>query len=81
MAELDGRGREKRTKGLASFAYTINNVFLLDSVAHRYLHIPLEPLAQSKPMIIIALSSDVQNPAHAKVLKFADMLFSSDLGP
>jgi len=32
-------------------------------------------------MVIIALSSDVQNPAHAKVLKFADMLFSSDLGP
>jgi hypothetical protein len=32
-------------------------------------------------MIIVALSSDIQNPAHAKGLKFADMLFGSDLGP
>jgi hypothetical protein len=32
-------------------------------------------------MIIIALDSDVQNPAHTKALEFTDMLFSRDLGP
>jgi hypothetical protein len=32
-------------------------------------------------MVIIALSSNVKNPAHAKALEFADMLFSRDLGP
>jgi hypothetical protein len=32
-------------------------------------------------MIIIALDSDIQNPAHAKGLKFSRMLFGSDLGP
>jgi len=59
----------------------MKDVVLFDSVAHRNLHIPLESLAQPKSMIIVALSSDIQNPAHAKDLKFADMLFGSDLGP
>jgi hypothetical protein len=45
MEKLYGKREVERTKGLASFAYTVNNVVLLDGVAHRYLHIPLEPLA------------------------------------
>jgi hypothetical protein len=59
----------------------MNNVFLLESITHRDLIIPLKPLAQSKPVIIVTLGSEVQNPAHAKVLKSTDMLFSRDLGP
>jgi hypothetical protein len=58
----------------------MNNVFLLDCIAHRDLIIPLKPLAQSKPVIIITLGSEVQNPAYAKALKFTDMLFGRDLG-
>jgi hypothetical protein len=59
----------------------MNNIFLLDCVSHRDLYIPLKPLAQSKPMIVVTLNSEVQNPAHAKALKFTDMLFIRDLGP
>jgi len=76
-----GRWMEGRTKDRASFPYTKKNVFLLDRISHRDLHIPLKPLAQSKPIIIVALDSEVQNPAHAKALKFLNMLFGSGLGP
>jgi hypothetical protein len=59
----------------------MNDIFLLDRISHRDLYIPLKPLAQSKPMIIVTLDSEVQNPAHAKALKFTDVLFSGDLRP
>lgn len=72
--------KEGRTKDRASFPYTEKNIFLLNRISHRDLHIPLKPLAQFKPVIIITLNSEVQNPANAKALKFLDMLFGSDLG-
>lgn len=81
MAMTDGKRKGGRTKSFASLTNTINNIFLFDRITHRYLRIPLEPLTQSKPLVIVALGSKVQNPAHAKALKFADMLFSRDLGP
>jgi len=81
MAMNAGRWKEGRTKDRASFPYTKENVFFLDRISHRDLHIPLKPLAQSKPVIIVTLNGEVQNPAHAKALKFPNMFFGSDLGP
>ena len=70
-----GRWKKRRTKDKASFPYTKENVFLLHRISHWDLHIPLKQLAQSKPVIIVTLDSEVQNPAHAKALKFPKMLF------
>ena len=81
MAMNAGRWKEGHTNDRASFPYTKKNIFLLDRVSHRDLHIPLKPLAQSKPVIIATLDSEVQNAAHAEALKFLNMLFGSDLGP
>lgn len=78
MATTGGRKGE-RTKDLASLSYAVNNVFLLNRVSHRDLHVPLEPQAQSKSVIIVALGSNVQNPAHTKALKLSNMLLSCDL--
>lgn len=81
MAMNAARWKKGRTNDRASFPYTKKNIFLLDRVPHRDLHIPLKPLPQSKPVIIVTLDSEVQNPAHAKALKLLNMLFRSDLGP
>jgi hypothetical protein len=81
MAMNAGRWKKGRTKSFAGFAYTTNDVFLFDRVSHRDLHVPLKALAQSKPVIIVTFDSEVQNSAHAKALKFANVLFGRDLGP
>jgi hypothetical protein len=78
---MAGRRKGGHTQDFASFTYTINDIFLLDRITHRDLRIPLELLAQSKPLVIVTFGSKVQNPAHAKALKFADMLFGRDIGP
>jgi hypothetical protein len=79
MTTTNGRRKGKHTEDIASFAYTKKNIFLLDRISHRNLYVPLKPLAQFKPIIIVTLDSQVQNPAHAKALKFTDMLLSRDL--
>ena len=50
------------TKDLADFPHAARDVVLLDSVPHRDTDIPLEPLAQVEPLIIVALDRQVENP-------------------
>jgi hypothetical protein len=48
-------------------------------ITHQDLHIPLQPLVQSKAIVIVALSNEVQNPAHTKAAKSTSAVTSGPL--
>ena len=57
----DGR----HTKNFAGLAYTTNDVFLFDRVAHWDFHVAFKALSQSESVIVVAFGGNVQNSAHA----------------
>ena len=57
---------EELTEDFADLLYTAGNVVFLHGVAHRYANITLKPLAKTKPLIVVAFDSEIENSFYAQ---------------
>ena len=69
------KDRERLTQDFAHITHAPGDVILLDRIPHWNANIPLEPLTQSKAMVVIALGSDIDNSFHTMRFELLNMLF------